>query len=127
MLRVEDLDVSYRRTQVLFGVSMEVPAGGLVCVMGRNGVGKTTLLNTVMGVLPAGGGRVWWNDDDITRLKPHERVRRGIGYVPQGHATFPQLTVLSRVVLPTPLRPITHARPPAGTSMETPNSTWVRR
>ena len=99
MLRVEDLDVSYRRTQVLFGVSMEVPAGGLVCVMGRNGVGKTTLLNTVMGVLPAGGGRVWWNDDDITRLKPHERVRRGIGYVPQGHAVFPQLTVAENLAV----------------------------
>jgi len=93
VLRVEDLDVSYRRTQVLFGVSLEVPAGGLVCVMGRNGVGKTTLLNTIMGVLPAGRGRLWWRDRDITRLKPHERVRAGIGYVPQGHATFPQLTV----------------------------------
>ena len=58
MLSVEGLDVAYRRTQVLFRVSMEVPDGGLVCVMGRNGVGKTTLLNTVMGVLKPSKGRI---------------------------------------------------------------------
>ncbi len=93
MLVVENLDVAYRRTQVLFGVSMEVPDGGLVCVMGRNGVGKTTLLNTVMGVLKPSKGRVTWEGRDITGMRPHERVKAGIGYVPQGHPTFPQLTV----------------------------------
>jgi urea transport system ATP-binding protein len=93
VLAVEHLDVAYRRTQVLFDVSMEVPAGGLVCVMGRNGVGKTTLLNTVMGVLRPTKGRVLWEGDDITSLRPHDRIRAGIAYAPQGHPTFPQLTV----------------------------------
>jgi len=98
-LVVEDLAVAYRRTQVLFGVSMEVPDGGLVCVMGRNGVGKTTLLNTVMGVLKPSGGRVTWDGLDITGMRPHERVRAGIGYAPQGHPTFPQLTVAENLAV----------------------------
>jgi urea transport system ATP-binding protein len=93
VLSVEGLDVAYRRTQVLFRVSMDVPDGGLVCVMGRNGVGKTTLLNTVMGVLKPSAGRVLWEGRDVTGLRPHERIRAGIGYAPQGHPTFPQLTV----------------------------------
>jgi len=98
-LVVENLDVSYRRTQVLFDVSMEVPEGGLVCVMGRNGVGKTTLLNTVMGVLKPSAGRVTWDGRDITGLRPHERIRAGIGYVPQGHPTFPHLTVAENLAV----------------------------
>ena len=99
MLTVEAIDVGYRRTQVLFGVSMEVPDGGLVCVMGRNGVGKTTLLNTVMGVLKPSSGRVLWEGRDITALPPHERIRAGIGYAPQGHPTFPQLTVAENLAV----------------------------
>ena len=99
MLAVENLDVAYRRTQVLFRVSMEVPDGGLVCVMGRNGVGKTTLLNTVMGVLRPSAGRVLWEGTDITGLRPHERIRAGIGYAPQGHPTFPQLTVAENLAV----------------------------
>ena len=99
MLVVENLDVAYRRTQVLFGVSMEVPDGGLVCVMGRNGVGKTTLLNTVMGVLKASSGRVTWDGRDITAMRPHDRIKAGIGYAPQGHPTFPQLTVAENLAV----------------------------
>lgn len=99
MLTVENLDVAYRRTQVLFDVSMDVPAGGLVCVMGRNGVGKTTLLNTVMGVLKPSAGRVLWEGTDITSMRPHERIRAGIGYAPQGHPTFPQLTVAENLAV----------------------------
>jgi urea transport system ATP-binding protein len=93
MLTVEGLDVAYGRAQVLFDVSLQVSPGSLVCVMGRNGVGKTTLMKAVMGVLPVRGGRVLFNGEDITRLPTHQRVRRGLGYVPQGHETFPQLTV----------------------------------
>jgi len=93
MLTVEALDVYYGRTQVLFGVSLEVPAEGLVCLMGRNGVGKTTLLNAVAGVLRPERGRIIYDGEDITRLRPHERVRSGFAYVPQGHETFPHLTV----------------------------------
>ena len=99
MLVVEHLDVAYRRTQVLFDVSMEVPDGGLVCVMGRNGVGKTTLLNTVMGVLKPSKGRVLWEGRDITSMRPHERIGQGIAYAPQGHPTFPQLTVAENLAV----------------------------
>jgi urea transport system ATP-binding protein len=99
MLVVENLDVAYRRTQVLFGVSLEVPAGGLVCVMGRNGVGKTTLLNTVMGVLKPSKGWITWEGRDITGMRPHERIKAGIGYAPQGHPTFPQLTVAENLAV----------------------------
>jgi urea transport system ATP-binding protein len=93
MLTVESLEVSYGRAQVLFGVSLEVPAGSLVCVMGRNGVGKTTLLNAIMGVLAPTAGTVTFRGEDVTRARTHKRVRAGMGYVPQGHETFPQLTV----------------------------------
>ncbi|HEX8303851.1 MAG TPA: urea ABC transporter ATP-binding subunit UrtE [Jatrophihabitans sp.] len=93
MLSVQGLQVSYGRAQVLFGVDLEAPAGSLVCLMGRNGVGKTTLLKAVMGVLPVRAGTVRFDGQDITRMKTHERVRLGLGYVPQGHETFPQLTV----------------------------------
>ncbi len=93
MLEVTGLDVAYGRAQVLFGVDLAVPAGSLACVMGRNGVGKTTLLNAVKGVLPTRAGKVVFDGRDVTRLPTHQRVRLGMGYVPQGHETFPQLTV----------------------------------
>lgn len=92
-LEVHDLHVAYGRTPVLFGVSLDVVAGSVTCVMGRNGVGKTTLLNAVMGLLPLRRGRVSFEGDDLAGLAPHQRARRGIGYVPQGHQVFPHLTV----------------------------------
>jgi urea transport system ATP-binding protein len=99
MLSVSGLESGYGRARVLFGVSLEVEPGQLVCVMGRNGVGKTTLLNTVMGVLPATAGTVTFDGRDVTRLKPHERVRLGMGYVPQGHQCFPQLSVMGNLLV----------------------------
>ncbi|MEO3783168.1 urea ABC transporter ATP-binding subunit UrtE [Actinocorallia sp. B10E7] len=93
MLKVTGLEAAYGRARVLFGVDFEVGAGQLMCVMGRNGVGKTTLLNSVMGVLAPTAGTVEFEGQDVTRMKTYERVRLGMGYVPQGHETFPQLTV----------------------------------
>jgi urea transport system ATP-binding protein len=93
MLQVRDLEVSYGRTQVLFGVSLDVPDGSLVCVMGRNGVGKTTLLNAILGILSPTRGSITFDGREMKRRPTHARVRSGIGYVPQGHGTFPQLTV----------------------------------
>ncbi len=93
MLQVSQLQVAYGRAQVLFGVDVSVPAGSLTCLMGRNGVGKTTLLKAVTGVLPARSGSVHFDGRDVTRMPVHQRVRLGLGYVPQGHETFPQLTV----------------------------------
>ncbi|MBP2335140.1 urea transport system ATP-binding protein [Saccharothrix coeruleofusca] len=74
-------------------MSLEVPTGSLVCLMGRNGVGKTTLLKTTMGLLRPAAGRVELEGEDITGLPTHQRVRRGMAFVPQGHVSFPQLTV----------------------------------
>jgi urea transport system ATP-binding protein len=91
-LEIDGLTVAYGRTQVLFGVDLHVPSGALVCVMGRNGVGKTTLLNAVTGLLPIRSGQVRLDGTEIGRMSPFKRARAGIGYVPQGHPVFPHLT-----------------------------------
>jgi urea transport system ATP-binding protein len=93
MLSINGLDVAYGQSQVLWGVDLEVRAGELVCLMGRNGVGKTTLLKTAIGLLPARGGRVTFDGSDITTWPPDRRARAGIGYVPQGREIFPHLSV----------------------------------
>jgi urea transport system ATP-binding protein len=93
MLSVEGLESGYGRSRVLFGVSLRIEAAQMLCVLGRNGVGKTTMLNTVMGIIAPTAGRVEFDGRDVTKLHTHERVRLGMGYVPQGHETFPQLTV----------------------------------
>ena len=92
-LEIDGIEVAYGRTQVLFGVSVDVPAGSVTCVIGRNGVGKTTLLNSVMGLLPLKSGHVRFEGQDLGRMPPHRRARLGIGYVPQGHQVFPHMTV----------------------------------
>ena len=93
MLSISGLDVAYGQSQVLWGVDLEVRAGELVCLMGRNGVGKTTLLKTTIGLLPVRGGRVTFDGADITTWSPDRRARAGIGYVPQGREIFPHLSV----------------------------------
>jgi len=93
MLSISGLDVAYGQSQVLWGVDLEVRAGELVCLMGRNGVGKTTLLKTAIGLLPARGGRLTFDGSDITTWPPDRRARAGIGYVPQGREIFPHLSV----------------------------------
>ena len=93
MLTVERLDVAYGGSQVLWGVDLRVAPGEVVCLMGRNGVGKTTLLKAVMGLQPVRGGRVTFGGADTTRWSPDRRARAGIGYVPQGREIFPHLTV----------------------------------
>ena len=93
MLEIQGLDVAYGESQVLWDVSLCVPAAGVVCLMGRNGVGKTTLLKTIMGLLPARDGHIVFDGEDLVGRRPEERVARGIGYVPQGREIFPHLTV----------------------------------
>lgn len=93
MLSIEGLDVAYGESQVLWSVGLDVAAGELVCLMGRNGVGKTTLLKTAMGLLPARRGRVVFDGADITSWPSDRRARAGIGYAPQGREIFPHLTV----------------------------------
>jgi urea transport system ATP-binding protein len=91
-LEIDGVHVAYGRTEVIFGVSLEVPANSLVCLMGRNGVGKTTLLNALMGILPLKSGTIRFDGQDIAKMPAYQRARAGIGYVPQGHQVFPQLT-----------------------------------
>lgn len=93
MLRVENLATGYGETRVVRDVTLEVPDGSVVCLMGRNGVGKTTCLKAIVGLLGAWSGRVVLDEQDVSRWPPDERARRGIGYVPQGREIFPSLTV----------------------------------
>lgn len=93
MVEIDALDVAYARSRVLFDLSMHVGRGEIVCLLGRNGVGKTTLLKTVMGLLTPSAGSIRLEGEEISRLPTHERARRGIGYIPQGRHIFAHLTV----------------------------------
>ncbi len=93
LLEVQGLEAGYGRIQVLGGVDLAVAEGGVTGILGHNGMGKSTLLKALMGHLPATAGTIRLAGDDITRLPPHARARRGIGYVPQGRMIFPGLTV----------------------------------
>ena len=93
MLSVADVHVAYGKTPALMGPSLVVGAGEIVSIIGRNGVGKTTLLKTIIGLLPVTSGVISLDGEDLTRLPAHERARRGLGYVPQGRMIFADLTV----------------------------------
>jgi urea transport system ATP-binding protein len=93
MLSAENIDLFYGASQALRGVSVSAAAGRVTCVLGRNGVGKTSLIRAIVGQQPIRSGRIVWNGEDIAALKPHQRARRGIAYVPQGREIFPLLTV----------------------------------
>jgi urea transport system ATP-binding protein len=97
VVSVKDLEVAYGPTQVIFGVSLDVPEGGLCCLMGRNGVGKSTLLQTIIGLQPARAGTISLGWKDITTRAPYDRVRDGIAYVPQGREAFADLTVFENL------------------------------
>jgi urea transport system ATP-binding protein len=93
MLDARTINLHYGAAQALRGVSLQAQIGEVTCVLGRNGVGKTSLLDALAGQQPVSGGSIVWEDQDITKLKPYERARRGIAYVPQGREIFPLLTV----------------------------------
>jgi len=93
MLATEKVNQFYGGSHTLWDIDLEVPGGGCVCLMGRNGVGKTTLLKVIMGLLPAASGKVRFAGADLPGGKADARARAGIGYVPQGREIFPSLTV----------------------------------
>ena len=93
MLRVEKLNHYYGGSHTLNDISFEIPAGSLTAVLGRNGVGKSTLLKSLMGLERIRSGTVEFDGHDVTRARPHWRARRGMAYVPQGREIFPRLTV----------------------------------
>jgi len=99
MLSIQNLSVSYGESQVITDVNLEVPTDQVVCLLGRNGVGKTTLLKTIMGVLAARPGKLILDGNDMTQRAPNERARAGIGYVPQGRGIFPYLTVEENLLM----------------------------
>ena len=93
MLKVDNISLYYGAAQALRGVSLSAEPGKVTCVLGRNGVGKTSLLRAMVGQYPISGGSIALEGHDITGLKPYERARAGIGFVPQGREIFPLLTV----------------------------------
>ena len=97
MLNVSDLHVAYGQSEVLHGIDFEVAHHEIVAIMGRNGMGKTTLMKSLMGIVPSRKGSIRIGDADITRLKSYQRVASGIGYVPQGRMIFSAMTVQENV------------------------------
>lgn len=92
MLELDDIRAGYGRTEVIHGVSLTVPSDGVAAVMGHNGAGKTTLLRAAVGLIKVDSGRVLFDGEDVTALRPSARVARGLAYVPQGQQSFGQLT-----------------------------------
>jgi urea transport system ATP-binding protein len=104
MLSVEGLVQHYGGSNILREVTLEAKGGRCLCLMGRNGVGKTTLMKCLMGLLPVRAGRILFKGSDITSLTPEKRARLGMGYVPQGRQIFPLLTVEENLRIGLPVR-----------------------
>ncbi|MBX5456957.1 MAG: ABC transporter ATP-binding protein [Thermogemmatispora sp.] len=99
MLQVEGLHAGYGPLEILHGVSLEVPAGSLVTLLGANGAGKTTLMRTLLGLLPARGGRILFTSQEVQRTSVERRVRLGLGLVPEGRELFPSLSVRENLLM----------------------------
>ena len=98
-LEATDLDVAHGRTQVLFDVSMAFAEGGSTCILGRNGAGKSSLMNAIMGVLPVRSGSITLDGEDLTGTQPWDRVRAGIGYAPQERSGFGGMSVAENLAV----------------------------
>ena len=99
MLEIVGVTAGYGRTMALFDIDLSIPVGGAASVMGHNGAGKTTLLRVAVGQLPVRSGKVLLDGEDVTKLAPNRRVKRGLGYVPQGQLCFPQMTTMENLQL----------------------------
>ena len=104
MINVSQLNQRYGGSQILWDLNMDIAAGSRTCIMGRNGVGKTTLLKCLMGMLPAASGSITINQQDVTRASIESRANIGVGYVPQGRQIFPMLTVQENLEVGLPIR-----------------------
>lgn len=98
MLEVEQLEAGYGQSQALFGMSLRVEAGEVVILMGRNGMGKTTTVHAIMGLVPARSGTIRFNGQDIRGLPPYRIARLGLGLVPEGRQIFPTLSVHEHLI-----------------------------
>ena len=112
MLKVDTLNQYYGGSHILRGLSFDVPVGQVTTLLGRNGVGKTTLLKTLMGLVPAASGSISFDGRDITRAPSYKRVAAGIGFVPQGREISPRLTVEENLLMGLATRPRGSAIPP---------------
>jgi branched-chain amino acid transport system ATP-binding protein len=99
MLRIESLDAYYGHSHILHGVDLEIRAGQSVGLLGRNGMGKTTLIRSMMGLVPGRRGRLHWRGKDVSRCAPEQMARLGIGYVPEGRGIFPNLSVRENLMM----------------------------
>ncbi len=97
MLTVDNVHLYYGASHALRGVSLEAQKGKVTCVLGRNGVGKTSLLRSILGLEPVRSGKIVWEGNDLAAKAPYERARSGIGNVPQGREIFPRLSVLENL------------------------------
>jgi len=97
MLKLNDVHANYGQSHLLQGTSLHLKAGTIGAVLGRNGVGKTTTVKSIMGLVPVHGGSIHVGDQDITGYSPHLVARAGIGYVPEGRLLFPDLTVMENI------------------------------
>jgi urea transport system ATP-binding protein len=99
MLSISELEAGYGESMILRNVTMKVKPGQVICLMGRNGVGKTTLMKTIMGLIKPKKGSLYYGEKEMTQLPPDKRAKAGIGYVPQGRDIFPQLTIEENLLL----------------------------
>ena len=99
MLKVEQMDAYYGESRVIPGLNLQAKKGEITCLIGRNGVGKSTTLKSIMGLVKTPTGRILLADQDIIHMKTYDRVKKGIGYVPQGRDIFPQMTVQENIEL----------------------------
>ena len=104
LLEIVGVTAGYSRTMVVFDVDVSIPVGGGAAIMGHNGAGKTTLLRVAVGLIPVRSGKVLLAGEDITKMPPNRRVKRGLGYVPQGQLCFPQMTTLENLQLVSKVR-----------------------
>jgi len=109
MLELKNVDAGYGSAQILRDVSFAARPGEIVCLLGRNGAGKTTTLKAIMGLLPLSSGAVLLDDEEISRLPPHDVPKKGIGYIPQGRRLFSELTVAENIEIGL----LTRGSPPA--------------
>jgi urea transport system ATP-binding protein len=105
MLRVSNLNVYYGESHILRNIDLSIPSGQMVCLIGRNGVGKTTFLKTIMGLLKPRTGEIFFQDIPISKLTPDRRAKMGIGYVPQGREIIPRVSVKDNLLLGLEARP----------------------
>jgi branched-chain amino acid transport system ATP-binding protein len=99
LLTVENIDTFYWDRQVLWDLSIRVPTGSVVAILGRNGMGKSTIIRSIMGLTPPRNGRILFKDEVISGLEPHKIARKGIAFVPQGRGVFPSLNVQENLVI----------------------------